>query len=39
MLAFMLCFVGTTALALVAACSPGTAHGCDYTAAALGLDL
>jgi hypothetical protein len=28
-----------TALAFTAACSPSSAHGGDYTAAALGLDL
>ena len=28
-----------TALAIAAACSPGSAHGGDYTVVALGLDL
>ena len=35
----LLIICAIAALAFAAACSPGSAHGGDYTAAALGLDL
>jgi hypothetical protein len=39
MLILLLIDSGITALAFATACSSGSAHGGDYTAAALGLDL